>query len=179
MSRHAFIDESVRRGTYIVCAATVSPSDLGPTRTALRSFRARGQRRIHFSTESDQRRRLLLKEMSTLDLTSTIYVAKHRDEIAARAAILATAAVDLHGSGVTRLVLEAREGQDKRDRATIYAAVGPRPNPQFLYTHRRPAGEPLLWVPDAVAWAWGRGGRWRQRVRELELVAAVRTVDVA
>lgn len=179
MSRHAFTDESVRRGTYIVCAVTVSSSDLGAARTALRSLRARGQRRIHFSTESDQRRRQLLKEMSTLKLTSTIYVAKHRDEIAARAAILATAAVDLHGSGVTRLVLEAREGQDKRDRATLYSALGPHPNPEFNYTHHKPAGEPLLWVPDAVAWAWGRGGRWRQRVNELQLVAAVRTIDVA
>lgn len=179
MSRHAFIDESVRRGTYIVCAATIASSDLGVTRTALRSLRAKGQRRIHFSTESDQRRRQLLKEMSTLELASTIYVAKHRDETAARAAILAAAAVDLHGSGVTRLVLEAREGQDKRDRATIYRTLGPHPNPEFHYTHRKPASEPLLWVPDAVAWAWGRDRRWRQRVNELRLVAAFRAIDVA
>lgn len=34
MSHHAFIDESFRRGTYIVCAATVAPPDLGTTRTA-------------------------------------------------------------------------------------------------------------------------------------------------
>lgn len=179
MSRHAFIDESVRGGTYIVCAVTVSPSDLNATRTALRSLRAKGQRRLHFSTESDQRRRQLLKELSTLELASTIYVAKHRDKTAARAAILHEAVVELRGSGVTRLVLEAREGQDKRDRATIYTALGPHPNPEFEYTHRKPASEPLLWVPDAVAWAWGRDRRWRQRVNELQLVAAVRTIDVA
>lgn len=116
--------------------------------------------------------------MSTLELPPTIYMAKHRDEIAARTAIL-TGAVVLHGSGVTRFVLEAREGQDERDRATIYRAAGPRPNPQFEYTHRKPAGEPMLWGPDAVAWAWGRGGRWRRRVDDLQLVAAVRTIDAA
>lgn len=165
MSRQACIDESVRRGTYIVCAATVVSSDLGATRTALRSLRAKGQRRIHFSTEGDQRRRQLLKEMSTLELTSTIYVAKHRNEIAARAAILTEAVVDLHGSGVTRLVLEAREGQDKRDRATIYRAVGPRPNPTVPLHPPQASKRPQLWVPDAVAWAWARGGRWRPTCR--------------
>lgn len=24
--------------------------------------------------------------------------------------------------------------------------------------------EPLLWVPDALAWAYGKGGDWRRRM---------------
>ena len=33
-----------------------------------------------------------------------------------------------------------------------------------------PRSEPLLWVPDAIEWALGRGGTWRRKVRGLRLV---------
>ena len=138
-----------------MCAATVASSDLGATRTALRSLRAKGQRRIHFSTESDQRRRQLLKEMSTLELASTIYLAKHRDEIAARATILDEAVVDLHGSGVTRLVLEARDGQDS---ATAPPSTARSARIRTHSSTTRTASQqanPCCGCPDAVA---GPGG---------------------
>jgi hypothetical protein len=32
---------------------------------------------------------------------------------------------------------------------------------------RRVHEEPLLWVPDAIAWAVGRGGDWRRRAEPL------------
>lgn len=178
MSRHAFIDESTRGQSYLICAATVATGDLATTRAALRGLRAKGQRRIHFATESDPRRRSILAGISRLEVTSVVYVAKHRDQVAARSAIIRSAAGDLHGDGVTRLVLESREGQDQRDRSDIYSALGPRPNPRFEYTHDIGANEPLLWVPDAVAWAYGRGRDWRRRVTELGLVAEVIRIEV-
>jgi hypothetical protein len=24
--------------------------------------------------------------------------------------------------------------------------------------------DPLLWIPDAIAWSWAKGGEWRQLV---------------
>jgi hypothetical protein len=30
--------------------------------------------------------------------------------------------------------------------------------------HMRAFEEPLLWLPDALAWAHGAGGEWRQRI---------------
>jgi len=45
----------------------------------------------------------------------------------------------------------------------------------FEYTHRRRREEPCLWVPDAIAWAYARGGPWRARIQPL--VAAVTVVD--
>ncbi len=140
MSRHAFIDESTRGRNYLICAATISPADLHAARRALTTMRAPGQRRIHFATESDQRRRSLLKEMSTLETTSVVYVANHRDQVAARAAIVATAVVQLRQAGVSRLVLEARQGQDEQDRAVIYRALGPRPGTSIVI-HAQPLGQ--------------------------------------
>ena len=177
MTRHAFIDESTRVRRYLICATTVSAADVGGARAALRSLLPRGQRRIHFATESDQRRRSLLRSMSTIDVGTTIYVADHRDQVRARRVLVATAVTQLHRSGVSRLVLESRESQDQRDRAVIYQALGPDPAPPLEYTHATAAAEPLLWIPDAVAWAWGRGGDWRKRVEVLGLVGSVHEVN--
>lgn len=179
MTRHAFIDESTRGRRYLICAVTISSADLGAARASLRALRPSGQRRIHFVTESDQRRRSLLKEMSTIHVSSTIYVADHRDQVRARGAIVATAVTQLHRAGVSRLVLESRDNQDHRDRAVIYQSLGADPAPPLQYTHATAAAEPLLWIPDAVAWAWGRGGDWRKRVEALGLVDAVQHVNTA
>jgi hypothetical protein len=43
----------------------------------------------------------------------------------------------------------------------------------LLYEHLKPHEEPLLWVPDAVAWCYGNGGDWRRRVAPL----VARSVD--
>jgi hypothetical protein len=174
MSHHAFIDESTRGSSYLVCAATITAGDVTVTRRAIQALRAPGQRRIHFTTESDKRRRNLLDQIATLEIVSILYVADHRNQVEARSAIIRHAARHLADRGVTRLVIEARQGQDDRDRADLYTALGP--SPTLTYTHHSASAEPLLWVPDAVAWAWGRGGPWRKRVENLGLVADLHTI---
>jgi len=43
-------------------------------------------------------------------------------------------------------------------------AVRDRDPPAVLeYLHRRPPEQTLLWLPDVIAWAYGRGGEWRAR----------------
>ncbi len=85
---------------------------------------------------------------------------------------------DLRRLGVRRLILDSRENQDQRDRSSIYKAVGGTPEPEFNYDHQRSADEPLLWVPDAVGWSWGRGGLWKRELEELGLAPQVRMVKV-
>ncbi|MCO5293481.1 MAG: hypothetical protein M9882_01050 [Homoserinimonas sp.] len=46
---------------------------------------------------------------------------------------------------------------------------------QIHYDHERAQDEPLLWPADAVAWSYGRGGIWRQRVSGL--IARIRDLD--
>lgn len=43
-----------------------------------------------------------------------------------------------------------------------------------VYRHHRAHEEPLLALPDAIAWSWHRGGQWRKRVEPL--VTAVKVV---
>jgi hypothetical protein len=175
---HAFVDESTRRLDYLICVATVSVQDLNSSRTTMQNLRARGQRRLHFAGESDLRRRKILSAIAELETETTIYVASHRNQTRARGAILEAMVPQLRKRGVSRLLLDARQGQDQRDRATIYRTIGSDPDPEFSYTHQPSASEPLLWIPDAVAWAWGRGGYWRTRVEDLGLITEAVTVEV-
>jgi hypothetical protein len=176
MSSHAFIDESIRRGTYFISVATAASSDLARSRRTLRGLLLPGQRRLHFATESDRQRRAILTSLAGLATTSVVYLAEHPDQRAARAAILERAAADLPGRGVTGLTIEGRSGQDHRDRAVLYRLLGPEP--PMTYRHLSAAEEPMLWIPDAVAWAFGRGGVWKRQLDRLGLVDAIERVTV-
>ena len=56
----------------------------------------------------------------------------------------------------------------RHDRALLYAKVGHHKGTARLrYDHLRSYEECLLWIPDAIAWCWGRGGMWRTRVKKL------------
>lgn len=54
------------------------------------------------------------------------------------------------------------------DKRTLYRAVREYGVVDSLsYVHQRPATEPLLWVSDAVAWCYVKGGDWRRRIEPL------------
>ena len=175
MSVHAFVDES-RRSRYMICAAIISPDDLRATRGDLREMLLRGQRRLHFANESPHRRRSLLVAMADLPVRALMYTSREREPTARQSAIAALLSdlVDLKGQ---RLIIEHREhSQNRRERAQIAAAIRNGIAPTGLdYQHLDAHEEPMLWVADAVAWAYGAGGEWRRRAQTL--VNSVRDVD--
>ena len=175
MSVHAFVDES-QRARYMICAAIISPADLQAARRALRSMLLPRQGRLHFVKESPQRRRSLLDAMRELPVRTRLYTSAEKEPIARQRALEALL-VDLLGLGGQRLIIECREAsQDKRERHLIATAVRRSAAPADLaYDHLRARDEPLLWVSDAVAWAYGAGPQWRPRA-EL-LIDHVQDVD--
>lgn len=54
------------------------------------------------------------------------------------------------------MVLELSDGDLAADRRTLFEAVRRQcvSGQSLRYDHLRAPAEPLLWVPDAVAWAW-------------------------
>jgi hypothetical protein len=48
-----------------------------------------------------------------------------------------------------------------------YEQVGQARGPGLRYDHLKAPAEPMLWVADAVAWAWTHDGRWRAQVDRL------------
>lgn len=174
MTVHAFVDES-RRDSYITCATIVSPHNLRTARAALRGMLLQGQRSLHFGHESPQRRRSLLTAMSQLPVRAHLYISGQKELVARRLSI-ANLLTDLIALNGRRLVIEHREpSQDLKERSQIAAAVRRGMAPASLeYEHLARHQEPLLWVSDAVAWAYGAGGDGRRRVAGL----TARVVDV-
>jgi hypothetical protein len=164
---HAFVDES-QRGPYLVVAAVLIPRDLVQVRGALRGMLLPGQRRLHFSSERPQRRRVLLGQMSDLPIQAWVYAAEGKERVA-RARALESLLADLGSAGARRLVIECREpSQDAADRRLIAQAIRAGIAPAGLsYDHLRAHEEPVLWVADAVAWAVGARGAWAQRTEAI------------
>ncbi len=93
----------------------------------------------------------------------------------ARAACLEAIVADASDIGAHRLVLEQDDSLLRSDQRLLYQQVRKVGCAETLaYEHMRPSAECLLWVPDAVAWCWAKGGDWKRRVRSM--VGDVRTL---
>jgi hypothetical protein len=177
MSRRlVFIDESIRSNRYLLCAASVEASRAGQLRRDVRGMLLPGQRRLHFRLEGKRRRRLLLARLVKLDLDIHIFQSRITPERTAegtRARCLSMLVEQAQaGGGAATLYIERRDGLDDHDRETIVRTRESKPALNF--EHLRPQSEPLLWIPDAFAWAVGARGEWLDRVRD-----AVTIHDVA
>ncbi|MDY5786557.1 MULTISPECIES: hypothetical protein [Actinomycetes] len=168
---HAFIDESKNRD-YLLITTLMIHSDLLATRKKLRSLLLPGQERFHMKNERDSRRKKLLSLIRDLNATVVIYRAPtsshRRSQIEARADVLQAFLDDALNTSIRNVCLESDETMNARDRQVIA---------QFLQRHQAVDGiryqhlpaksEILLCIPDAVGWAWNRGGEWKKMVAPL------------
>lgn len=172
MSAHAYVDESDRRD-YIVCAVVVATTDRDEIRKVLRGLRRAGANRLHMAKESTEHRKKILAAICAQPVTATIYVSRYATNREGRSEIMRRIVADLAVDGVA---IESGVGQDDHDRAALYDAVHKAGlEGSFSYQHLVPRSEALLWLPDAIAWAWGAGGDWRRRVDRV--VSAIVTIE--
>jgi hypothetical protein len=100
-----FVDESKAKG-YTMVAVAVATHDASTLRQQMRALVLPGQRRIHFTNESDSRRRAVLSRLCDLGVRADVVHSDERSESAARLSCLA-AIVDLAASRRhERIVLE-------------------------------------------------------------------------
>ncbi len=160
-----FVDESQRRD-YLLCAAILTPDELEPARRAMRSLLAKGQRRLHFVDESAQRRRAILSAVTKLDIRARIYVSRANERVA-RPALMSALAAELP-KDARRLVIESRGQRDRDDRQLLVELRKKGVLSELVaYEHMPAHAEPLLWVADAVAWAYGIRDPWRRLVEPI------------
>ncbi|MFD2422048.1 hypothetical protein [Amycolatopsis pigmentata] len=167
MSVHAFIDESTRNGSYLLCVTIVEPSRLTSARKELVGLLLPGAREIHFKKEKQPRRRSLADRIAGLGIPAHVYTAPctPRTEEMTRQRCLERAVRDLLEVGAHRLVFDSRDLRDRHDKVTLQRALGAHPSKtELTYEHMDSAAEPLLWISDTVAWCHGAGGDWRRRV---------------
>jgi len=62
------------------------------------------------------------------------------------------------------LVIERDDSTISHDRRTLFQHLR---GSDVRYEHKRPHEDSLLWIPDAVAWSWTKGGPWRKRTENL------------
>ncbi|MFD9704999.1 hypothetical protein [Lentzea sp. NPDC059081] len=177
MSLHAFVDESRRNNTYLLAVALVSPGELARFRKFLRCMLMPGQHELHCKKETSSRRRLIASRLVAERVSVRLYTRRcDLGDEAARQRCLESLVADLLKVGAHRLVLDSRDQRDRLDARTIHAALGPgAPSFHLVYEHRRSSSEELLWIADVVAWCYGSGGEWRERV--LPVVESIVDLD--
>jgi hypothetical protein len=172
---HGFVDESIRTdGLYRLTVVRVRARDLARTTRAMRERVPRGQTRIHFSAESDQRRRSILRVYLSLEISATSYQTpydRRSDDQPARDRCIRALAGDVPVLGVAAVVFDTRgPRRDRLDRAALRRALLAAGLDHVTYSHRGSRDEVLLGLPDAFGWAVGAGPAWRRLLGE--------TVDV-
>lgn len=168
----AIDDESRRRATYLLVCVVVDDSDIAATRRWMRQLLLPGQRRLHFVNESDRQRRRLLAEFTRLPIRAAaarVQMGSGGEAEARRRALGYLASGQR--PRLRRLVIESRAGRDQEDRRTLHGALRDQQLDSLVtYEHRRPSEEPLLWLPDGIAWAIGAGGNWARQLDALDLI---------
>jgi hypothetical protein len=163
MPVHVFVDENKSRG-LLMAAARCQAGDVAVHRKALRGLLLPGQERLHFRHESDVRRKKILGAIGGFHILVDLYQAD-RDTLADRRRCLEAIVRD--SAGTTELLrLERDESIMDHDRQSVHAAIRRFGCYELRFEMLVPKADPLLWVPDAIAWAWAHGGAWRRAVAE-------------
>ena len=168
MNAHIFADES-KRNSCVRAAAIIPAEQLAKMRQVVMSLRLPGQRRLHFVGERDSRRLQIIQAFVHAGLSTTIYEASGiRDLKVARDAVIAQLTSDALAQRAQMLVLELDDSLEAQDRLVIREQLRKADRQDTLrYEHRRAYEEPLLSIPDAVAWSWCKSSRWRKLVDPL------------
>jgi hypothetical protein len=162
-----FIDESKTK-TYVMVAAVVEDGDRKALRKTLSALRMKGERRIHFASEGNRMRNAVLGSLIELNVKTRVFEASGTRESQGREACLVAMVAHAQASLCRQLVFERDQSIEKVDRRILFREMARVPPRQRLgYEFCSPHDEPLLWIADAVAWSYARGGDWRRRVAPL------------
>ena len=168
-----FVDESIRSSGYIMCAVALDSRVLSQARSRLRTLARGNTGRIHMSECSKQQRREILRGIQNLDFSASIYLGlpKYRNKFERpRDRCLRSIFEDF--SNDAQIIIESGS-VDKQDYELIRKVVGE--GKKFPYVeHLAPHLEPLLWLPDIIAWSYGRDSEWKSAVlQKIEKVVKV------
>lgn len=162
----AFVDESIRGQRYLMACVLVEGRHLSDARAVLSGLAPIGKR-IHFYEGTDRTRRRAVEVFLTLpvEVLMTVCVRGYGiTEFHARDACLAEIVRRLQAASVQTLTIESRQF-DGDDHRTIHRARTKQPALHF--NHVVGDRDPMLWIADGVAWAYGAGGRWRTLVEPI------------
>lgn len=155
----SFIDESsakrpFARQEYLVCSAILPESDIDVIRDHLKPLLLPGQIKVHWTDESESRRRKITQAVS--EVAQLNAVISHVSEASRkterfRRKYLEQLYFDLSADGIYNHTLESRTpAQNNEDIKHIVALQGQGYDRKIRICHMRGGEEPLLWIPDII-----------------------------
>ncbi|WP_454232446.1 hypothetical protein [Mycolicibacterium fortuitum] len=167
-ARHIYVDETKPRGSYIIVASVHIADDVHVARKVVQELLLPGQRYLHMKNESEGRKRQIATAIVDAQIIQgSIYNAgkRYRTDNDRRAKCL-EALVAHHADGPETLLVIDRDDSlvnfDNQRLIEYTRKAGCRDT--LRYEHRSDKTEPLLGIPDAIAWCWAKGGPWRQLI---------------
>jgi hypothetical protein len=165
-----FVDESKADG-FLLAAAPIPCSAVSRIRAEVTRLHLPRQVRLHFTTESPQRRKQIIGAFASLgDISAIVYDASGfgKDGKAGRDAAIARMAASAAMMPASRIILERDDSVVDQDSAIIKAQLVEAGVEHVVgVDHLRAREEPLLAIPDALAWCWTKGGEWRKLAEPL------------
>lgn len=162
-----FVDESKAKGHTMV-AALIVQGDVGSLRKQVKSLVLPGQRRIHFTKESDSRKKAILSSLTKLGVKAHVFHCVSKNQALSREACLTALVAHAVEMSCKAIVLERDESIEQSDRRILFREVQRQsPTEAIGYDLIAPHLEPLLWIPDAIAWSFTKGKEWKPRVQPL------------
>jgi hypothetical protein len=170
--RSVFIDESKSKG-FLLCAVEVDANSVPALRKTINSLRLRGQSGIHFVSESPRRKRQILTTLSGFDLQITLISASGSRETELRRACLQAFIQTLQRGTSYQIWIDQDDSHLALDRSTLSASLALVGLSELVtFSHSKTRHQPLLLLPDAVAWSRTRGGEWAQRIQSMGVINA-------
>ena len=167
MSFNTYIDESIRK-SFILCMAQVNSSEITEVRKQLRFLKHPGRHFIHMQEESKENQLRIAKGILQYPVRASILVANldQTSHSMARSTAI-TRAVTHPAFANSQLVTFDLSNSLAHDRQIIHEVSQVSNLTIPHYRHMNSRHEPLLWLPDIIAWCYGRGGSWRDAVEPL------------
>ncbi|CAB4343888.1 unannotated protein [freshwater metagenome] len=167
MSFNTYVDESVR-DNFLLCGVNIVQSLIPGTRDALRELKPTDRSHIHMYRERRATQIAVADFVSNLPISCwliTVSTATAKEPLARP---MALSALSKMGSLRGSRLLTLDDTSARRVDSQILREVARGVNYQFPhYRHMNSRHEPLLWLPDIIAWCYGRGGTWRDSVEPL------------
>jgi hypothetical protein len=164
-----FSDESKEHG-YRMAAVVVRSAVVAQVRRDCKTWAAPGSRRFHARKESHHRRKDALTKLSLMSDDLSIVIVERLDRIREadlRESVLLSLATWASQNGVSRWVIELDDPARKADNRILSSFRKSTGSSEFEYVHLAGTDDPILWAADLAAWAWTKGGRYRDKVEPL------------
>lgn len=179
MSHTTYVDEC-KLGGFTLAASSIPCGEVTRLRATVNGLRMPAQPRIHFVSESPQRRKHIITTLTEAGAIKTVvYDARGIVNIKdGRDTAMARMAADQAAIPASRIVIESDDSLIATDQAIIRDQLEKAGVTEIVgVDHMKAYEEQLLAVPDAVAWCFTHGGEWAKLAEPL--IANVVTLGIA